>query len=121
VARSARFGWSPFQAHGDPLRHLAGSLRNCDSAVILTVMSFFETKSWTVMVPRTHRARNCAGDISKRAGDDLIGGEFGAIGAARAASAKLITRLDWSSGAGLASSNFTESEAYRRRIVSLER
>src|SRR5258708_2150792 len=28
-----------------------GSLRNCDSAVIFTVMDFFETKSWTVMVP----------------------------------------------------------------------
>src|SRR5437879_12412384 len=28
-----------------------GSLRNCDSAVAFTMMSFFEDRSWTVMVP----------------------------------------------------------------------
>src|SRR5437016_6202868 len=37
---------------------------------------------------------NGAGDISKSAGNDFIGSEFSAIGAARTAGAKLVARLD---------------------------
>ena len=47
------------------------------------------------------RSRDCSRDVAERSGDDFIGGEFVAIGAAGAAGAKLITNLDLGERSGL--------------------